>query len=190
MRLALMIDTETLSLRPTAHVVQVGWCVANRDTGKYLEPPQALWPVPEEQAARSRDFDTIAWWLRQDRGVVDSVFRPPFGSSATTEGLFDLFQQKVYNYAGAGHELTVWAKPAMMDLPLLTDLWGGRKPWRFTAERCLQTYIREHDPEETLAPSACTMAHNAAADADYQMRYLLAIDAARATKAPKEAACN
>lgn len=190
MRLALMIDTETLSLRPTAHVVQVGWCVANRDTGKYLEPPQALWPMADQQAERTRDYDTITWWLRQDRAVADSVFRPPIGSAVTVGGLFDLFQQKVYDYAGRGAELTVWAKPAMMDLPLLTDLWGGRKPWHFHAERCLQTYIREYDPEATLAPPPCGPAHNASADADYQMRYLLAIDAARAAKAPKEVVCN
>jgi hypothetical protein len=69
----------------------------------------------------------------------------------------------------------VWASPAMFDLPILTSLWGGNKPWSYSRERCLMTLRSHVDPRGELRPPENTKAHDGAADAEWQMNYLLAL---------------
>lgn len=171
MTIAMMIDIETLSLRPEAYVTQVGYCVANLDTGAYLIEPLNVW-VSDCQDGRDKDFGTISWWMNQDRKVSAGVFNDA-APKLDPAAVFDMVAEDVEKYEVA----EVWASPAMFDLPILTSLWGGRKPWKYNQERCLMTLYKVLDPECRLQPPPNDMHHDAAADAHWQMKYLMALHA-------------
>lgn len=166
--LAMMIDIETLSLRPDAFVAQVGVCVANVVTREYLLAPTNCWLTDEGQEARRIDPSTVRWWMTQDRTVAHGVFESPEQRNSP-RALFELLAK----WAGAYPEMTVWASPAMFDLPILFSLWEGRKPWVYNMERCLMTLYKVLDPQKALEPLQRGPAHDAAADAEGQMEYLL-----------------
>lgn len=164
---ALMIDIETLSLRPDAFVTQVGYVVADLDTGKQFLPPTNLWLTDDQTG--DKDMDTIRWWMTQEKAVAKTVFDAK--TRTTPDGVFSVFKGLVDHLPG----LTVWGSPAMFDLPILTSMWGGRKPWKYNMERDMMTLYKELDPHGLLKPPPNNMAHDAASDAAWQMDYLLAL---------------
>lgn len=175
---AIMIDLETLSLRPEAHVLQVGVCVADLGNRR-ISQPFDFW-LTEDQPGRHTDRDTVSWWAKQDPAVQARVMRPPEGvARKSVDELHKYFVGLVHSLEASG-PVTVWAKPGMFDLPILTSLFEGRKPWRYYTERCLQTYAAEFDPGKALRPQDNPMAHVASADAAWQAQYLLNIHVARA----------
>lgn len=189
MTIALMIDIETLSLRPDAYVTQVGYCVANLDTGEYLAHPTAVWLGDVGQYDRHKDTATIRWWMQQDKDVAAGVF----GSDDTVRlHPFNLFDDLAAHITEGGVE-EVWASPAMFDLPILTGLWDGLKPWKYNQERCMMTLYKRIDPHGVLAPPSRENHHDAAADALWQMEYLTRLhgfmrdNAMRAAPPPLEA---
>lgn len=161
---AMMLDIETLALSTDACVTQIGVCVADLDTREYLVEPINFWP--STGSGGKIDFDTVSWWMQQDRKVAASVFnkdvmRTPPGA------IFGLLK----SYCEA-HKCTVWGSPAMFDLPILTNFFGNKKPWKYNDERCMMTMYKLLDPSGAIAPPPNTMAHDAAADAKWQMEYL------------------
>lgn len=82
---------------------------------------------------------------------------------------------------------TVWASPAMFDLPILTHTFGlarpdlrEAKPWPYYMERDLMTLYKMLDPEKKLKPTN-PVEHDAASDAKAQMDHLIAIFQANQT---------
>lgn len=165
----MMIDLETLSLRPDAFVVQVGIALADLERGNDIDLPTSIWLSEKEQQNRHIDFDTVRWWINQGSDVRKSVFKvqhPQYMRSPSW-----LFSHIAYLVQV--HEIEeVWASPAMFDLPVLTHLWEGRKPWEYHQERCMMTLRALVDPNRELAPPPNPMLHDAAADAQWQLQYL------------------
>lgn len=168
MKPAVMIDTETLGLNPDALVLQIGYCVADLDSGHYLVKPVTLNLHNHEQPTRDIDAGTVRWWLQQDKKVFDSVFFP-----TEYRSLADVKAELVGVVSSYGNNVTVWAKPAMFDLPLVKSLFACSL-WSHRKERDMQTVIAMLDPDRKLVPPN-NMAHNAGADAAWQMDYLLAL---------------
>jgi DNA polymerase III epsilon subunit-like protein len=166
MNKVVMIDLETLSLRPNAHILQVGVCGADLDEGKVTWPWMNVWLAPEAQIGRHIDPGTVSWWMLQDADVRRSVFEADPTLTLTVDQLFDFLKQYT---EGA----TVWAKPAAFDFGVLADLFQAKLPWHHRATRCLQTLAATLDPGGKLKPADSAAAHNAGADADWQMQYLL-----------------
>ena len=176
---AIMIDIETLSLRPTAQVTQVGYCAANLITGEYLIAPTNIWVAPH---GGHIDMDTVAWWMRQSDAAREAVF--PEGAKRLTPAEVFVELKTAYDYLQSPVEeknsATVWASPAMFDLPILTNMWGGEKPWPYNHERDLMTLYKMLDPQKLLKP-ANALEHDAASDAKAQMDNLIAIIKANPT---------
>lgn len=166
---ALMIDIETLSLKPTAMVHQVGYMIANLATGEVYVPPTNVWVHPD-QVGTVIDFDTVRWWMAQDAAVAKKVFSMPDENRLSPKHLFSLFQSEVLAF-----DPDVYASPAMFDLPVLTNLWGGNKPWEYNRERDMMTLYKWLDPQGLLEPPPIENAHDAASDAKWQMDYLMAL---------------
>lgn len=179
---ALMIDIETLSLRPTAQVTQIGYCAANLRTGEYLILPINIWVAPH---GGHIDMGTVAWWMRQSNEARLAVFGAESKLLTPAEAFVEL--QTAYDYLQSQGEdqnsATVWGSPAMFDLPILTNMWAGlpkEKPWRYNMERDLMTLYKMLDPTGTLRSEAA-IAHDAASDAKAQMDNLIAIFQTHAT---------
>jgi hypothetical protein len=181
---ALMLDNETLGLQPTTCAHQIGFCAADLFTGEYLIPPTNLYvtPLPEQKV----DFETVVWWMRQSDAARASVF--PNGAPRIAAAAAFAILQSAYNRLG-GEEAgaTVWASPAMFDLPILTHAFGlarpdlkEAKPWPYYMERDLMTLYKMLDPEKKLKPTN-PVEHDAASDAKAQMDHLIAIFQANST---------
>lgn len=165
MHRALMIDNETLSKRPDAYLLQVGIGMVDLDTGNMLFPPTNFWLNDKDQVGRHVDPGTVRWWLKQKPEVVASVANPVPANIAPASVLWDKFLDLKPD--------TVWAAPAAFDLPQIKSLFGDRTPWDYKQQRCLSTLWRTLDPDKKLAPPDNHLQHNAAADVDWQMRYLV-----------------
>lgn len=166
--IALMIDIETLGLGMRSVVTQVGYVVGNLATGEVYAGPFDIWMDAYEQRDRQIDFDTVRWWMKQDRAVQDAVLDTPEGvPRCSAEQVFVMFKELV-----AHHSCDVWASPAMFDLSILTDLFGGKKPWSYDMERDMMTVRRWVDPDRKLAPPENDQQHLASADAQWQFDYL------------------
>lgn len=168
---ALMLDLETLSLRPTAKVLQVGYCLATLlpgGTATFTSPVDIWVDDPNGHV----DPGTVEWWEKQDQGVRRAVFHlPEYETRAGAKEVFERLAKVM-----ADHDVaTVWASPAMFDLPILTNLWEGRKPWRYYVERDLYTLAKLLDASKALRPPANKSHHLASADAFWQARYLAAL---------------
>lgn len=166
--IALMLDAETLALTPNAFVTQVGLCVANTITREYRLEPINFWITNTGQEKRVIDIETVRFWMQQDREVAAGVFNSPVDKRVTPKELFDYLQSLCSGIDG----ITVWASPSVFDLPLLQSLFGGVKPWSYRAERDMVTLYKLLDPEGTWQPEENLKAHDAAADAKWQMEYL------------------
>ena len=168
---ALMIDVETLATTPDAHVVQVGWCVGDWNTGEILVQPQTRW-MNDEPRGRF-DPETARWWLTQDSAVIRRVFLTDDGKRTTTHVLRHELAEIVKE-----HGCDVWGSPAMFDLPILNSLFlraGLPRAWKYNAERDMMTLYKLVDPEGKLKPPKNEMAHDAGFDALWQMQYLFAL---------------
>lgn len=161
----IMIDLETLDVKPTALVLQLGYAIADMGEKKILSQG-TLNLDGNEQKHRTIDFETVAWWMRQDRKVQDSVFSP-----------MDLCCSVQYTREEISRLLEkwdireVWAAPATFDLVILQDLWG-EAPWDRRQQRDMTTLREGLDPDRKLMPADNIMHHNAEADAVWQMQYL------------------
>lgn len=165
---ALMIDLETLALGSDAFITQFGMCVADFRTREYLVPPVNYWMSDANQEDRRIDFNTVRWWMGQDPKVAKGVFETPEGTKRVSpRELFHIVEAAVKAHPGC----TVWGSPAMFDLPLLSSLWKG-KPWKYNFERDMMTLYKILDRDGKLQPPKNDMAHDAAADAAWQMEYL------------------
>jgi len=180
---AIMIDIETLSLKPTALVTQIGFCAANLITGEHLIAPTNLW-VSAVQPRGVIDLDTVRWWMLQSEEARKAVFDLGPKESRQREHTPDeafVELREAFDYLGGKDAgVTVWASPVGFDLPILTNLWDGQKPWPYNHERDLMTLYKMLDPRGLLKP-ANALEHDAASDAKAQMDNLIAIIKANPT---------
>lgn len=161
----LMIDIETLALAANAYVTQVGFCVVDDITNGFVMHPKNFW-IDDTQPGEV-DINTISWWMKQSDAARQSVFDDRPLKTAPKE-MFSIFEDVVRQF-----KPEVWGSPAMFDLPILTSMWHGKKPWVYNMERDMMTLYKLIDPRGVLKPPANKLAHDAASDADWQARYLL-----------------
>lgn len=175
---ALMIDIETLGLNPVSNVHQIGFCAANLRTGSYILLPTNIYVRPA--AGTFTDFDTVCWWMQQSDAARKAVFSPEVERITMADAFVEL--KNAYEFIGGKDAgATVWASPAMFDLPMLTFSFGQvrpdlreSKPWPYYMERDLMTLYKMLDPEKKLKPTN-PVEHDAASDAKAQMDHLIAI---------------
>ncbi len=175
---ALMIDIETFGLIPTSAVHQIGFCGANLETGEMLVPPTNLFVQPQPQS--DMDFETLCWWMQQSNEARAAVF-PPDRPRVTAGYAYNELRYAYRGLGGAEAGVTVWASPAMFDLPILSQTFAAArndtresKPWPYYMERDLMTLYKMLDPEKRLKP-VNPVEHDAASDAKAQMEHLIAI---------------
>lgn len=166
----LVIDNETLSKRPDAYITQVGYLVGNVLTGEILEAPRNVNLMTGAPSRAHVDILTVKWWMNQSEEARKAVFNDD--QPYSPHSLFQCFKNLVEKY---GPGLTVWASPAMFDLPQLTLAWGGAKPWKYSAERDMMTLYKLLDPMGTYQPADTELRHTGAADARWQFNYLVTL---------------
>lgn len=161
---AVMIDIEALSLQPNAYILQVGVVIADLEAAKVIGTN--VFSIAG-QDGRHIDYDTVKWWMQQDRSVALDVFDVKRARAAITQDEAYAFLEGVS--AGA----TVWSNPSTYDLVVLKDLFGGKTPWSHRQGMCLKTAVAILDPDGKHKPVDNDRPHDALADALWQTSYLM-----------------
>lgn len=173
----LMIDLETLSLQPNCVVTQIGWATFDLspklaqqfqeypgiiDAGVYhLEIEHQL------QHGRSMNWDTIAWWLKQDeeaRNLMVSKDRSSVGY------VLQEFAGLIKSFEIEG----VWGNGANFDITIMEDLFfnfGIKTPWKYNAPRDCRTLAMLVGDKDKVKQSN-PIKHSAKHDAIYQALWM------------------
>ena len=139
-----MIDLETLSLRPDAAIIQVAAVEFEPITGGNIKVDDAfIHSVDVFGQSRHSDPETIDWW-RERTAEGSSVFiESATGRSAVTlDAVIPLLNQWWYERANTG--TMVWSHGAAFDIPILTHAymkagWAGA-PWHYRQVRDTRTH--------------------------------------------------
>lgn len=164
--IALMVDCETLSLAPNALILQVGVCKADLDTGEIIVPAKNFWLSQQDQADRDVSASTQAWWQAQAEHVQRAVFGDDSTPRTSREQLAADLADLAKDCSG------VWSWRPTADMVWIKTLLGTT-PWSYKIQYDLATIGAMLDPTKALAPPDNQMGHDGAADADWQMQYLI-----------------
>lgn len=179
----LMLDIETLDIRPSAVVLSIGAVMFDR----YSDAQGATFYVEltgdlqkQINLGRTISADTLTWWMCQSpeaRNVFDHPDEntPRYGPQAATE----LFSQ----FCGQHRPQNIWAKDPDFDVVILRSLYesvgrGYNFPFHYGAGRAVRTVLdMPFVPRQPKTP----VAHNALADAVAQAKAVQGVFAALKT---------
>lgn len=162
----LMVDIETLDVKPSAVVLSIGAVVFDRYTRQqgptfYVELTNHL--DDQFKNGRTVSGSTVAWWMRQSpeaRRVFDEKETSPERCSPVFGlGQFDVFCRT--------HKVKyIWAKDPDFDVVILRSMfddYGFTFPFSYSKARAVRTVLDL--PFENLKCVQAEPAHNALADA-------------------------
>lgn len=171
----LMIDIETLGLKPNAVIVSVA--LVSFDPTRGDEIPVTLVMndnldvVTQLRECASIDASTVAWWMEQPYHARQRAFCPQI--SIVREDAI----QKI-NEAVAAHD-TLWANGPDFDCVKLQNYTGNNK-WPFWKHRCVRTFKSQFN--EPLIDFQPTTQHDPLQDCMDQIKQVAKIYAWLRTK--------
>jgi len=168
----IMLDLETLSLKPTAAIVAIGACFFD-PFESYVHEDDTFYitvaPASSIAAGSHVDGDTIAWWMKQENSVRMSTFH------CAPVPLVDALQAFA-GFAWRSQEpVAIWGNGATFDNVVLRSAYEACKldaPWVYKNDKCYRTLInlirKETRPEYVTVGNY----HNAKDDAVSQALHL------------------
>ena len=172
-----MIDIETLSLKPNAAVISIGVAAFSIEEGV---TDSSEWKLKLSNVYGHIDPDTVDWWMHQSDAAREDTFggtlrHSPF-SAAT--GLRDFLA------AHGGKDALIWANSPSFDLVILRNWWEnmpagrahptiGDTPWpvSYRNERDFRTLVNlALDLDIDVSDCWLDTAHSAVGDACNQAR--------------------
>lgn len=157
----LMIDLETLSLKPNCVVTQIGYVLFDEvgQHGSFHLRPNAAEQIDR---GRSVSFDTFSWWLMQSEDARKSMAKD--GQDLMLDCLNN-FINDIEMCAGWSNVKQVWSNGLLFDVNIMEDLffmYGIKTPWHYRAPRDVKTLCYLIPGFEMTKP---TVAHDANSDA-------------------------
>lgn len=157
----MMVDIETLSVRPNAYVASIGIVVFN-ERGIIMSAQFSLEPR-EKHPDEHIDVNTVKFWMGQDKEAKDKLF----GDCDADRALRCLYEA----YRNFTCE-ELWARGPQFDVCAIENLMrirGFTPPWKYYEIRDLRTVLKK----DNLVPFEGTK-HVAEDDALHQVKNLLA----------------
>jgi hypothetical protein len=175
----LMIDLETMGLKPEAPIVSIGAVFFNPATGEMgqkfytaikLESAMEMGAIPEG--------DTVRWWLTQSQEAREAISGNDASDINTALIEFSSF---ISRNCDNPKYLKVWGNGANFDNVIIRRSYERSCldcPWHFSGDSDVRTIVllgRQlgFDPKRDLPFDG--VAHNALADAIHQAKYVSAI---------------
>lgn len=174
----LMTDVESAGLPPTGALFSIGavfFDLHTQTTGPSFN--RTIHLASSVKFGGTIDPGTVLWWLRQDSKAQHTV---AYGGEPLDLVLNDF---SAWIAANCRHEdVRPWGNSSSMDLTLINGAYqrlGMKTPWHFTNERDFRT-VRCQNPQVEYDPSQKgDDAHNALADAIFQVNHLFRIKQSR-----------
>ena len=175
----IMLDIETLGLKPGAIVVSIGACVFDRTTGEIGGEFYRVIDVADSAAhGLTIEAGTAMWWIKQSdeaRAVFFDIVEPLADVAQAFSDWVGAVRRNLpepWN-GGSGDSPTFWAQ-GDMDFNVwgaAMDAVGMSRPWAFWAQRDTRTAydICNFDPKAVERDGTY---HNALHDARHQVKCL------------------
>lgn len=147
--LNVMIDIETLDIKPTAVVVSVGIVTFTQDETRdilYIDAKASI--MDQISKGRTVDQDTVAWW--KGKPTIDTLKSPCVSPS-------DLSELRRMIYVHTPPELEYWSRGSL-DFIVLENLLVDCVPWKYWQLRDVRTL------DHFVPKCTPTIPHNPVAD--------------------------
>lgn len=169
----IMLDIETLDVRPTAVVLSIG--AVKIIDGQLIDKFYRKLDIEAQlEVERTISADTLKWWATQNSAVFGEALDGSEGVTSSLEALYDFI-----NDAPA----CVWGNGVAMDNVIITDIsrdFIGEPTWSFRYDRCYRTLrgtpLFKKFLQNTSPIAFDGDAHNALHDAIYQANVLINFD--------------
>ena len=146
----IMVDIETLGIRASAAIIQIGAVAFDRHTGDIDEPflVSIAQNFYEDEATHgfTKDASTMAWWAKQSKGAQQSLTINKVSTPFIAMDKFgDWLDSTGFEPSFDGDAARVWANPPAFDLVILRHAheraYGttAELPWKHTQETDLRT---------------------------------------------------
>lgn len=138
---ALMIDIETLDVKPTAKIVEIGWCVVptsqelSRPNPAFRCGPIPVTPIGQELVGLTESKSTLDWWQADETRRNSLLYNMEHGLP-----LHDALEQ-LGHVIEAVAPTTLWCKGASFDFAILRNAYLSydmEVPWHYRAEKCMR----------------------------------------------------
>lgn len=136
----IMLDLETLSLRPNAAILSIGAVKFSRDEGVVDEFYRTILLESSMESGGAVDADTIRWWMKQEDNSRKEVAMGCTPIRAAL-GAFSSW------YRNNPQEYPIWGNGAPFDNVILREAYireGAEAPWDFRKDRCYRTVAAEN----------------------------------------------
>lgn len=170
----LMIDTETAGLPPTGALLSIG--AVFFDLQSQTQGPtfyRAIHLASSVKHGGTIDAGTVLWWLRQGDAARKAV---AYGGEPLAGVLTDF---AAWITQTCRHEdVRPWGNSGTFDLTIVGGAYqrlGQKAPWYFTNERDFRTVRNLYPQVEYDTDAKGDGAHNALADAVFQVEHLFKI---------------
>jgi hypothetical protein len=161
----IVVDLETLSLRPSAIILSIG-AASNTGGNFYVE----LDYRQQERLGRHADLSTCLWWGEQERDLC-----PLRGVIPLVNALSDFTHWIALQQFKTTAETYIWARGTDFDIAVLNDAFRKEKvpvPWVYKNVRDIRTALAiMRMPEEALAKPVSK--HHAFYDAEADLQNLV-----------------
>ena len=170
----LMIDTETAGLPHTGALLSIGACFFDLHT-QTIGPTfnRTIHLASSVKHGGTMDPGTVLWWLRQDPKAQKGVAY----NGEPIDLVLNDFSKWIAEHCRV-EDVRPWGNSISMDMTLINGAYkrlGLPTPWHFTNERDFRT-VRNQFPQIEYDPSQKgDGAHNALADAVFQVEHLFKI---------------
>lgn len=162
----IMVDIETLSLRPSARVLQVAAVAFNLSEGIVQE---RVWVLDQgQQPHRHTDINTVKFWAETNCRRLITLVSGESRIEDVITGLNEMSQ--AYNPEGW------WAHSPSFDLMILEDLFRtvkGQTPWTF--RQMIDTRTLSYLTGVKVAKAKEADQHDALADAKAQAEWVVSV---------------
>lgn len=172
-----MIDIETLSTHTNASIIEIAAVEFNKNNGD-IGKQFSVKIRPDEWSLNGRHIDgnTIEWWLKQDKEVIDTIFYNDSKTVSLKEALILLqdFINKCDNSESEKEAVVVWGNGSTMDITILQsayEYFDIKTPWKYWAVNDVRTIV-SLKPEIKDNCIFEGVKHNPIDDCKHQIKYL------------------
>ncbi|QNK34499.1 3'-5' exoribonuclease [Serratia sp. JUb9] len=167
-----MLDIETLDVKPSAVILVVAAVFFDPKTGQLGEEFEAAVSPQKEQDGRTISLDTVAWWARQS----DEARKLAFGGSDSLKRVLTNLSRFIHMHSS--DTVKVWGNGKEFDCAILEHAFQQLTmpcPWKFWHTQDVRTLVtlaelRGFNPKKAR-PFEGTP-HRALDDAKHQARYV------------------
>lgn len=183
--ITIMVDTETLDIKPTAVVTQLAFIVApTRDLTEVLAFDSWYLPLqPQLDSGRTIGGDTLIWWMDQSDEARAKFKENRGGDSDVLVAFVRSFIRKVdmaiQEAHSTGGKVDIVAKGPQFDIVIiesLISLCGEEAPWKYNWISDLRTLMNRAEVHTDDVKHDDIVKHVALEDCRLQLRLLEAAE--------------